>query len=140
MKDAADGGSTMDTSTDFEELASRVRTQSKDAAGSDTDRVTIRSFQELSIDSLSELLEAAQTDAESGELEFVLSRANVDLLLERDHDLEDVDDLEDELGRPVRIEGSMPDDTILLLEPDAIEGEELVEPESIACGIVGTDH
>ncbi|WP_306054016.1 hypothetical protein [Natronococcus wangiae] len=130
----------MDTSTDFEELASRVRTQSKDAAGSDTDRVTIRSFQELSIDSLSELLEAAQTDAESGELEFVLSRANVDLLLERDHDLEDVDDLEDELGRPVRIEGSMPDDTILLLEPDAIEGEELVEPESIACGIVGTDH
>ncbi|WP_394739020.1 hypothetical protein [Natronococcus roseus] len=131
----------MDESTDFEELASRVRTQSEDAAGSDTDRVTIRSFQELSPDALSELLEAAETDAsEPGSLVFVLSRANADLLLEREHDLEGIDDLEAELGREVRAEQGMPDDTILLLDPEAVDGEELLEPESIACGIVGSDH
>ncbi|MFC4439539.1 MULTISPECIES: hypothetical protein [Natrialbaceae] len=141
MKDAADGPSTMDTSTDFEELASRVRTQSKDAAGSDTDRVTIRSFQELNPDALSELLEAAETGAdEPGSLVFVLSRANAELLLEREYDLEDVAELEDELGREVRVEEGMPDDTILLLDPDAVDGEELLEPEAIACGIVGADH
>ncbi|WP_293029804.1 hypothetical protein [Natronococcus sp.] len=131
----------MDESTDFEELASRIRTQSQDAAGSGTDRVTIRSFQELESDALSELLEAAETDApEPGSLTFVLSRANAELLCEREADLEDVDDLEDELGREIRVEEAMPDDTILLLDPDAVDGEELLEPESIACGIVGSDH
>ncbi|NKE37566.1 hypothetical protein GWG54_17500 [Natronococcus sp. JC468] len=131
----------MDESTDFEELASRVRTQSEDAAGSDTDRVTIRSFQELTSDSLSELLEAAETDAsEPGSLAFVLSRANAELLSEREADLESVEDLENDLGREIRVEESMPDDTILLLDPDAVDGEELLEPESIACGIVGSDH
>ena len=131
----------MDESTDFEELASRVRTQSEDAAGSDTDRVTIRSFQELSSDTLSELLEAAEPDAsEPGSPVFVLSRANADLLFEREHDLEGIDDLETELGREIRVEESMPDDTILLLDPEAVDGEELLEPESIACGIVGSDH
>lgn len=141
MKDAARGVSTMDTSTDFEELASRVRTQSDDAAGSDTDRVTICSFQELDPDALSELLEAAEPGAdEPGSLVFVLSRANAELLLEREHDLDDVEELEDELGREVQVEDEMPDDTILLLDPDAVEGVELLEPESIACGIVGTDH
>ncbi|WP_049891361.1 hypothetical protein [Natronococcus amylolyticus] len=131
----------MDESTDFEELASRVRTQSEDAAGSDTDRVTIRSFQELSPDALSELLEAAEPNAaDPGSLVFVLSRANADLLFEREHDLGGIDDLETELGREIRVEGSMPDDTILLLDPDAVDGEELLEPESIACGIVGSDH
>ncbi|TYL38392.1 hypothetical protein CV102_11295 [Natronococcus pandeyae] len=131
----------MDTSTDFEELASRVRTQSEDAAGSDTDRVTIRSFQELDPDALSELLEAAEPGVdEPGSLVFVLSRANAELLLEREYDLEDVEELEDELGREVQVEDEMPDDTILLLDPDAVDGVELLEPESIACGIVGTDH
>ena len=141
MKDAANGSSSMDASTDLEELASRVRTQSDDAAGSDTDRVTIRSFQELDSDALSELLEAVDGDTvEQGSLVFVLSRANAELLLEREYDLDDVDELEDELGREVRVEDEMPDDTILLLDPDAVEGVELLEPESIACGIVGTDH
>ncbi|ELY61400.1 hypothetical protein C491_01042 [Natronococcus amylolyticus DSM 10524] len=141
IKDADGGVRTMDESTDFEELASRVRTQSEDAAGSDTDRVTIRSFQELSPDALSELLEAAEPNAaDPGSLVFVLSRANADLLFEREHDLGGIDDLETELGREIRVEGSMPDDTILLLDPDAVDGEELLEPESIACGIVGSDH
>lgn len=140
VKDADGGVRTME-STDFEELASRVRTQSEDAAGSDTDRVTIRSFQELVPDALSELLEAAESDAsEPGSLVFVLSRANAELLCEREGDLEDVNDLEDELGREIRIEEAMPDDTILLLDPEAVDGEELLEPESIACGIVGSDH
>ncbi len=38
----------MDSSTDFEELSARVRTQSEDAAGSDTERVTVRSLEEVS--------------------------------------------------------------------------------------------
>ncbi|ELY65345.1 hypothetical protein [Natronococcus jeotgali] len=131
----------MDEDTDFEELTDRVRTQSEDAAGSDTDRVTIRSFQELTSDSLSELLEAAESDvSEPGSLVFVLSGANAELLCERESDLEDVDDLEAELGREVRIEQGMPDDAVLLLDPEAVDGEELLEPESIACGIVGSDH
>lgn len=131
----------MDEDTDFEELIDRVRTQSEDAAGSDTDRVTIRSFQELTSDSLSELLEAAESDAsEPGSLAFVLSRANAELLCEREDDLEDVDDLENDLGREIRVEQGMPNDAILLLDPEAVDGEELLEPESIACGIVGSDH
>jgi hypothetical protein len=44
LKSLDRGAGGMDETTDFEELASRVRTQSDDAAGSDTDRVTIRSF------------------------------------------------------------------------------------------------
>ncbi|MDG5820107.1 hypothetical protein [Natronococcus sp. A-GB7] len=141
IKDADGGVGTMDESTDFEELASRVRTQSEDAAGSDTDRVTIRSLDELDADALAELLEAAEPNAsEPGSLAFVLSRANTDLLLERETDLEGVEDLETELGREIRVEKGMPDDTILLLDPEAVDGEELLEPESIACGIVGSDH
>jgi hypothetical protein len=34
----------------------------------------------------------------------------------------------------------MPDDTVLLLDPDAVEGADLLEPESIACGIFGSDR
>ncbi|AFO57737.1 hypothetical protein [Natrinema gari] len=43
------------------------------------------------------------------------------------------------LGRRVRIADGLPDDTVLLGYPEAIEGTELIEPEAIACGIVGTD-
>lgn len=129
----------MDASTDFEELTSRVRTQSEDAAGSDTNRVTIRSFQELNSDALSELLEAADGESvDQGALVFVLSRANVELLLEREFETEDIDELETKLGHPVQVEDEMPDDTILLLDPDAVDGEEIVTPEAIACGVVGT--
>lgn len=131
----------MDSNTDFEELVDRVRTQSEDAAGSDTDRVTIRSFGELDADALAELLEAVETDAsEPGSLAFLLSRENADRVLEREDGPEDVGDLEDELGRELRVEEGMPDDAVLLLDPEAVDGAELLEPESIACGIVGADR
>ena len=130
----------IDTTTDFEELSARLRTQSSDAPGSDTARVTIRSFDEISTDSLSELLEAGANDAaDPSGLVFVLSRANAELLLERAFDIDDADELEDVLGRPVQIEAEMPDDTVLLLDPDAVDGEEIRDPDAIACGIVGTD-
>ncbi|ELY41835.1 hypothetical protein [Natronorubrum tibetense] len=130
----------IETTTDFEELSARLRTQSSDAPGSDTARVTIRSFDEISADSLSELLEAGANDAaDPSGLVFVLSRANAELLLERAFDIDDADELEDVLGRPVQIEAEMPDDTVLLLDPDAVDGEEIRNPDAIACGIVGTD-
>jgi len=140
----ADMGSSSDTpideSTDFEELSARLRTQSAEAPGSDTDRVTIRSLEDVSTDSLLELLEAAENDSNgAGNLVFVLSRANVELLTEREFDIEDVADLESELGRTVQVEAEMPDDTILSLDPGAIDGEGPVEPDAIACGIVGTE-
>ncbi|SDK83368.1 hypothetical protein [Natronorubrum texcoconense] len=130
----------IDAATDFEELSARLRTQSSDAPGSDTARVTIRSFDEVSADSLSELLEAGENDAaDPSDLVFVLSRANAELLLEREFDIDDADELEEVLGRTVQIEGEMPDDTILLLDPDAVDGEEIRDPDAIACGIVGAD-
>jgi hypothetical protein len=90
---------------------------------------------------LTELLDVAEGDVdELGSLAFVLSRANVDGLFERETDVDDVDDLETELGHEVRIEGGMPDDTVLLLDPDAVEGADLLKPESIACGIFGSDR
>ena len=126
----------IDTSTDFEELSARLRTQSSEAPGSDTERVTIRSLEAVSEDSLTELLEAEESEGTApGELVFVLSRANAELLVERE---EDVDDLEDALGCTVQVEDEMPDDTILLLDPDAVDGEEISDPDAIACGIVGT--
>lgn len=132
--------SRLDAETDFEELTARVRTQSQQAPGSDTERVTIRSLEGVSADTLANLLEAAESEhTEPGELVFVLSRTNAELLCERDFDIDDVGDLEDVLGRRVRVEDEMPDDTILLLHPDAVDGAELVEPEAIACGIVGGD-
>jgi hypothetical protein len=132
--------SRIDAETDFEELTARIRTQSQQAPGSDTDRVTIRSLEGISSDALATLLEAAESEhLEPGELVFVLSRANAEDLVQQEFDIDDVDDLEEVLGRRVRVEDAMPDDTILLLHPDAVEGEELVEPEAIACGIVGTD-
>ncbi|MDF9744623.1 hypothetical protein [Natrinema salsiterrestre] len=132
--------SRIDAETDFEELTTRIRTQSQQAPGSDTERVTIRSLEDVSADALATLLEAAESEhLEPGALVFVLSRANAEQLVERESDIDDVDDLEEVLGRRVRVEDEMPDETILLLHPDAIEGEELVEPEAIACGIVGTD-
>ncbi|MEY7848975.1 hypothetical protein AB7C87_07175 [Natrarchaeobius sp. A-rgal3] len=128
----------MDSSTDFEELTSRVRTQSSDAAGSDTERVTIRSLESVEPDSLAILLETAESEGgTSGELVFVLSRANAELLTEREFEIDDREELEERLGRPVRVEAGMPDDTILLLSPDAVDDEEIVDPEAIACGILG---
>ncbi|PCR92357.1 hypothetical protein [Natrinema ejinorense] len=130
----------LDPETDFAELTARVRTQSQQAPGSDTERVTIRSLERVSSNALATLLETAESEhLEPGALVFVLSRANAELLCEREFDIDDVDELEDVLGRRIRVEAEMPDDTILLLHPDAVDGEELVEPEAIACGILGTD-
>ena len=131
----------IDDATDFEELSARLRTQSENAPGSDTERVTIRSLEAVSTDSLTELLEAEESEGTApGELVFVLSRANAELLVEREADVDDVDRLEDVLGQTVQVEDEMPDDTILLLDPDAIDGEEIRDADAIACGIVGSDH
>lgn len=128
-----------DAATDLAELSSRLRTQSARAPGSDTDRVTIRSLEAVAPDELTDLREAAETDHDApGEFVFVLSRANAELLTEREFDLEDVDALADRLGRPVEVAGEVPDDTILLLAPDAVDGTEIEDPSAIACGIVGT--
>ena len=130
----------IDAATDFEELSARLRTQSDNAPGSDTERVTIRSLEGVTSDALSELLEAEESEGTApGDLVFVLSRANAERLVEREFDIDDVDELEDVLGRTVQVEDEMPDDTILLLDPDAVDGEEIDDPDAIACGIVGTD-
>ncbi|RZH68155.1 hypothetical protein [Natrinema altunense] len=132
--------SRIDAETDFEDLTARIRTQSQQAPGSDTERVTIRSFEAVRTASLETLLEAAESEhLEPGELVFLLSGANAERLCERESDIDAVDDLETELGRRGRVADGMPDDTVLLLHPDAVEGTELIEPEAIACGIVGTD-
>ncbi|OAQ52246.1 hypothetical protein HTG_11535 [Natrinema mahii] len=130
----------LDPETDFEELAARVRTQSQQASGSDTDRVTIRSLEAGRADTLETLLEAAESEhLEPGALVVVCSRATADLCLDRESGIDDVDDLESVLGCGVQVEGELPDDTVLVVHPDAVDGEDLFEPEAIACGIVGTD-
>ena len=129
----------IDSSTDFEELASRVRTQSSDAAGSDTDRVTIRSLDAVEPETLMTLREAVEGDVPPGDGVFVLSRANLELLLEREHDVDDREELEDRLGHPVQAEEAMPDDTVLLLAPDAVDGADIEEPEKIVCGLLGDE-
>ncbi|WP_323171974.1 hypothetical protein [Natrialba sp. PRR66] len=125
--------------TDFAELADRVRTQSADAPGSDTERVTIRSLESLDADALSALLEMAETDHDRpAELVFVLPTDAT----EADSSVAEADlsvaELEDALGHPVRVEESLPEDTVLLLPTDAVDGVELVDPSSITCGVVGT--
>ncbi len=130
----------LDAETDFEELAARVRTQSQQAPGSDTDRVTIRSLEAVRTDTLETLLAAAESEhLEPGALVIVCSPANADLCVEREAEIDDVDDLESALGCGVQVEGGMPDDAILVIHPEAVDGEDLLEPEAIACGILGTD-
>lgn len=129
----------MDSSTDFEELSARVRTQSEDAAGSDTERVTIRSLEEVSYDGIESLLEVyAVENADTADLVLVLSSLNAELVFETDEaDIDDAEDLADRLGHDVRVEEGMPEDTILVLDSDAVSGEEIREAENIVCGIVG---
>lgn len=129
----------MDSSTDFEELSARVRTQSEDAAGSDTERVTIRSLEQVSYEEIESLLEVyAVETTDTGDLVFVLSSLNAELLFETDQsDIDDAEDLENSLGHDVLVEEEMPEDTILLLDPNAVSGEEILEPQNIVCGMVG---
>lgn len=127
----------MDTNHDYERLVEEIRTQSASAPGSDTERVTIRSLGDADYDAMTELLEALEGEAvDPDALEFVLSPENVERVLDGS-DAEDAEELEDLLGRTVRVEDGMPDDTVLLLDPDAIEGDDLVEPDAIAAGTVG---
>lgn len=129
----------MDSSTDFEELSARVRTQSEDAAGSDTERVTIRSLEQVSYEGIESLFEVyAVETTDTGDLVLVLSSLNAELLFETDQsDIDDAEDLEDSLGHDVLVEEEMPEDTILLLDPNAVSGEEILEPQNIVCGMVG---
>ena len=129
----------MDSSVDFQRLVDRIRTQSKDAPGSDTERVTIRSFEGVGPDAMRDLLEAHEAEADDpGSLEFVLSPDNADRVLERSEET-DLEVLEDRLGRTISVEEGMPADTILYADPDAFDGEELVDPARVACGLVGTE-
>jgi hypothetical protein len=122
---------------DFERLAERIRTHSREASGSDTERVTMRSFEEASYEALRELSEAFDgEDVDPGACVFYLSQANVERALEGE-DEGDVEALEDRLGRELRVEESMPDDTILFMDPDAIDEDgEVVAASAIACGTV----
>lgn len=129
-----------DLEIDFHRLVDHVRTQSSDAAGSDTDRVTIRSLESVDVDALHELRSALEggEDIDPGALTFFLSPSTAEQVLETSS-LEGVDALEETLGRPVHVEAGMPADAILLLDPDAVDGDsgELLEPRAIACGTVG---
>ncbi|SDR39424.1 hypothetical protein [Natronobacterium texcoconense] len=125
--------------TDLEALTDEVRTQSEEAPGSDTERVTIRSLGSVDLESLTTLVEAFEGDVASGTTDepvFVLSEANADRLLEKSE--EGLEALEERLGHPIQVDGEMPNDTVLLLAPDAVDGSEIAEPEGIACGIVGS--
>lgn len=126
----------MDEIDDFERLTERIRTHSHEASGSDTERVTMRSFDEVSDESLRELLEALDgEDVDPGACAFYLSPTNAERALEG-ADVEDVEGLEDRLGRRIEVEESMPDDTVLFMDPDAIEDGEIVAAHAIACGTV----
>lgn len=126
----------MDEIDDFERLTERIRTHSHEASGSDTERVTMRSFDEVSDESLRELLEALDgEDVDPGACVFYLSPTNAERALEG-ADVEDVEGLEDRLGRRIEVEESMPDDTVLFMDPDAIEDGEIVAAHAIACGTV----
>lgn len=126
----------MDRAADFERIAERIRTHSTEASGSNTGRVTIRDLDEVSYESLRELLDALdEENVDPGACVFYLSPDNAEKALEG-VDADGVDALEERLGRDVRVEESMPEDTVLFLDPDAIDGEEVVDPSAIACGTV----
>lgn len=127
----------MDAIDDFGRLAERIRTHSQEASGSDTERVTMRSFDEVDYESLRELLEALEgEDVDPGACAFYLSPTNAERALEGS-DAEDVEGLEDRLGREVRAQESMPDDVVLFMDPDAIDEDgEVVAAHAIACGTV----
>lgn len=127
----------MERIDDFGRLAERIRTHSEEAPGSDTERVTMRSFDEVSYESLRELLEALEgEDVDPGACVFYLSPDNVDRALEGS-DEGDVEALEDRLGREVQVEESMPDDTVLFMDPGAIDEDgEIAAAHAIACGTV----
>ncbi|WP_207591392.1 hypothetical protein [Halomontanus rarus] len=135
----SDSESDTDIHADFDELVENVRTQSSAAPGSDTDRVTIRSLEDVSYDGLRELrsaLEGEGEDVDPGKLAFYLSPTNAERVLE-DADATDFEALEEQLGQRVRVEEGMPEDAILFMDPDAVSGSEIADPSAVACGTVG---
>ncbi|MCU4743829.1 hypothetical protein [Natronoglomus mannanivorans] len=130
--------SDIDIDADFDRLVENVRTQSSEAPGSDTERVTIRSLEDVSYDGLRELLTALEgEDVDPGRLTFYLSPTNAERLLE-DADTTDFETLEERLGQPLRVvEEGMPEDAILCMDPDAVSGSEIADPSAIACGTIG---
>lgn len=138
VTDARNEVARMDESTDFEALVENVRTHSSTAPGSDTERVSIRTLESVDEDGVTELVSALETEesVDRGDLAVFASPSNADRLLES-VDAGDREALESTLGHPVRVEGGMSDDAILVVDPDAIEGEELVAPRAVALGTVG---
>ncbi|MCU4974330.1 hypothetical protein OB955_16510 [Halobacteria archaeon AArc-m2/3/4] len=133
----ADSESDIDIDADFDRLVENVRTQSSEAPGSDTERVTIRSLEDVSYDGLRELLTALEDeDVDPGRLTFYLSPTNAERLLEN-ADATDFETLEERLGQPLRVEEGMPEDAILFMDPDAVSGSEIADPSAIACGTIG---
>jgi hypothetical protein len=128
----------MDAIDDFERLAERIRTHSGEASGSDTERVTMRSVDEASYEALRELLEALEgEDVDPGACVFYLSPGNAERVLE-EMEGEDVEALKDRIGRDVEVRESMPDDTILFMDPGAIDEDgEVTDARAIACATVG---
>lgn len=129
----------MNGDADFGRITERIRTHSTEASGSNTGRVTIRDLDEVSYESLRELLDALdEENVDPGVCVFYLSPDNADAAVEG---LDDgtVEAVEERLGRDVRVEESMPNDTVLFLDPDAIEDEEVVDPSAVACGTVSDE-
>lgn len=119
---------------DFEAVVDLARTHSSRSPGSDTDSVTILTVRSLSADALAELADVLGGDAvDRGSLAYYLSPANGERLLES-AGLESFDPLEERLGYPIKIEAAMPDDAVLLADPEAFDDEQLREPTAIACG------
>lgn len=128
----------MDSNIDVERLVEEIRTQSKDAPGSDTDRVTIRSFERVDGEMLAELKAALESDTPgAADLSFHLSSETVDRVLERS-DADDLEQLEADLGRSIDVEDDVPADTVLYLSPESIDADgAVVDPSAIACGLIG---
>lgn len=116
---------------DYEAIVDRIRTHSAEAPGSDTERATIRTLDSADVEALHELRDAID-DAAAGNLEFVLPERIADEV--GDGEDGDAEGLADRLGTPVRTEAGMPDDAILLLDPDAVDDGELRSPAAIALG------
>ena len=91
----------------YERLVDHLRTQSKTAPGSDTDRVTIRSLDDATVDAMTELLDALDETVEPGTTEYVCSPDTADRVL-TSADADGLDELESRLGRPVRTEDGCP--------------------------------
>ncbi|WP_247731147.1 hypothetical protein [Halovivax limisalsi] len=122
---------------DYEELVDRIRTHSSDAPGSDTERVTIRTLESADPDALGELRAAIDEEAiESADLTYVLSRSTASSVRDggAGADGDHADALEERLGTPIRVADGMPDDAVLLLDPDAVADGELRSPSAIALG------